>query len=179
MENQVSSQTLAASLADLMKNGDLTIYEAFKKALKEVPREILSDGIKSIHKEKKIKKELHEAYRSGKLVLVLGAGVSIDYGLPTWDTLLQALLARIYPKTDEVDDLTGRYFLFAEVFNGIFEPNPLIAGRYLSDQFKKRNDHFEEAVRELLYQHFSEDFTSDLMEEIVQTGDSTLWVSMP
>ena len=44
-----------------------------------------------ISKQKKIEK-LTDSYNKEQLVLILGAGVSINHGLPDWNTLLQKLL---------------------------------------------------------------------------------------
>src|SRR5687767_6897822 len=66
---------------------------------------------------------LAQAHAEEKLVLVLGAGVSQDYNLPTWSTLLQQLLIESINTPDQ--DQTESSAL-AEIYTEIFKPNPLI-----------------------------------------------------
>ena len=139
------------------------------KALREAAANI-SDNIASkseieIPPKSEIMGFLRSAYQSEKLVLVLGAGVSLDYGLPSWNSLLQALLAKTFQEGSEKNE---KALLFAEVFNRTFEPSPLIAARYLANQYKSKRLGFETAVKRLLYGQINQDFTSDLMKEIVQ-----------
>ena len=66
---------------------DVSIEDALEAALKRLrsaPRKSLSTQ----------RNELTAAYRAEKLVFVLGAGISLDYGLPAWPVLLQELLIR-------------------------------------------------------------------------------------
>ena len=52
-------------------------------------------------KKPKLKTQLSKlisAFEDELLVLVVGAGVSVDYGLPNWDTLLQKLLLSTFQK---------------------------------------------------------------------------------
>jgi len=37
-------------------------------------------------------KNLNEAHKSERLVLVLGAGISLEFGVPSWNLLLQNLM---------------------------------------------------------------------------------------
>jgi hypothetical protein len=73
------------------------------------------------------------AYANGELSLFLGAGVSVEAGVPTWKALINALLVRMIdgtaalhprPTPAEVDDLALRL--------GVIEGgSPLLTARYL------------------------------------------------
>src|SRR5262245_6735714 len=107
--------------------------------------------------------ELTEWYRSGRLVLVLGAGVSSDYGLPDWNTLLQRLL--LSTLHTETDDAKARASLLAKTFTQVFSPDPLIAARYLHNHFRngvpEENLSFENAVRKTIYEELNQSAKSE------------------
>lgn len=106
--------------------------------------------------------ELRQCYKNEKLVFVLGAGISMNFGLPNWDTLLQKLMIETLEKEKNASNILSK--LFAE----IFKPSPLIAGRYLQKYFESNNKSFEDAVRKILYQEIVRDPKSQLMNEIVR-----------
>ncbi|GAB0155202.1 hypothetical protein CHRYSEOSP005_04630 [Chryseobacterium sp. Alg-005] len=107
-------------------------------------------------------KEIKQNYKKDKLVLVLGAGVSMSYGLPGWDILLQKLMVTTLEKEKNASSILSK--LFAKIFN----PSPLIAGRYLQKYFESNNLSFEEEVRKILYQEIIRNTSSPLMDEIVR-----------
>lgn len=80
-------------------------------------------------------RNLNDAYQNQKLVLVLGAGISTEFGVPSWNGLLQNLMVHTIEKEHKVSTLLSK------LFNEIFTPNPLIAGRYLQDYLEKNNSH--------------------------------------
>lgn len=106
---------------------------------------------------------LVQAYEAQELVLVLGAGVSVPYRLPDWNTLLQTLL---------IGATTGgkpENQLIARLFNEVFRPSPLVAARYVRNHFKhpEAAGSFEENVRSALYAGADiTDKRSPLMREI-------------
>ena len=106
--------------------------------------------------------ELALAHKKEKLVLVMGAGVSMDFGLPCWNTLLQKLMLF----TIEKDPATSS--VISKLFSELFSPNPLIAGRYLQQYYESKSIGFEEAVRAVLYQEIQDDKKTKLMDEIVK-----------
>lgn len=118
-----------------------------------------------------------EWYKNERLVMVLGAGVSAAYGLPDWNTLLQKLLLitlksegnKSEEDSGEVDEKAG---VIARTFTNIFEPNSLIAARYLNNHFRKigPKSHlaFENAIRDALYGELKQRSISDLLSEIRQ-----------
>jgi len=101
--------------------------------------------VKSFSRQEIIKK-LSGYYQNEKLVLVLGAGVSIGFGLPNWDTLLQKLMITTIEKEQNVSTVLSK------LFTSIFTPSPLIAGRYLQKYYEDKKLSFEEAVRKVLYE---------------------------
>lgn len=117
-------------------------------------------------------------YRTENLVLVLGAGASASYGLPDWNTLLQKLLLiTLKSESNGQSDGSGggdsdRTGLLAKTFSKVFEPDNLIAARYLHGHFKRTNPKstlaFENAVRDALYSEAISAEESDLLKEIRQ-----------
>lgn len=119
-------------------------------------------------------RQVGEWYRQDKLVLVLGAGASTAYGVPDWNTLLQKLLL-LTLKPDEGEEKEGSHEkagLLAKTFSHVFEPNSLIAARYLHNHFKKTNPKaklaFESAIRDVLYSGIQKGEESDLLKEVRQ-----------
>ncbi len=72
-----------------------------------------------IHTSKKLSRQqfinkLRVIHSKGNLSLVLGAGVSMSYGLPNWDTLLQKLMIATIEKEKEVSAVLSK--LFTQIF---------------------------------------------------------------
>ncbi len=107
-------------------------------------------------------RDIKKKFKDEKLVFVLGAGVSMTFGLPGWDTLLQKLMVTTLEKEKSASSVLAK--LFAKIFN----PSPLIAGRYLQKYFESNDHSFEEAVRKILYDEIHMEVSSPLMDEIVR-----------
>ena len=111
-------------------------------------------------------------YRNNNLVLVLGAGVSIDSGLPTWNDLLQELIT--LPIRDRTSLNDEQVTVISQLFNLVLRPNNLIEARYISNYFseleKKDNkpNLFEKAVQKILYKDYDSTKESELLKKIVQ-----------
>ncbi|RAU84057.1 SIR2 family protein [Pontibacter arcticus] len=141
--------------------------ETIKKALQILKNNrTKSEFINNLPKSKSLPKkqiisELISCYEKESLVLVLGAGVSMGFGLPNWDTLLQKLMITTIEKEQNVSTVLSR------LFTSVFSPSPLIAGRYLQKFYDDKKLSFEEAVRKVLYEEIDIDKPSELMDEII------------
>jgi hypothetical protein len=124
-------------------------------------RESLDTNFKKTDRVDNIR-DIKRKFKDEKLVFVLGAGVSMTFGLPGWDTLLQKLMVTTLEKEKNASSI------LAKLFSKIFNPSPLIAGRYLQKYFESNDHSFEEAVRKILYEEISMDTESPLMDEIVR-----------
>lgn len=167
-----------------MSAGD--IYSSFltKDLMKKLVSSALSSRFEdSLFIEKRTKQThkqkietITDWYKSHKLVMVLGAGASVPYGLPDWNTLLQKLLLITIKSEDSNDDDNGnsneKAGILARTFSDIFEPNALISARYLHNYFKKKHPNsklaFENAIRDALYSGYVKTDDSELLTEIRQ-----------
>ncbi|EKF9663386.1 SIR2 family protein [Vibrio cholerae] len=123
----------------------------------------------SVSKDNKFE-EVAKWYRSEKMVIVLGSGASVAYGLPDWNTLLQKLLLISLQSDDNSEQ--GNTSILAKTFSNVFQLNSLVAARYLHNHFKKNhpkaNLAFENAIRDSLYSEVNTSQDSDLLKEIRQ-----------
>ena len=145
------------------KKDDLT-FEEILKSLRNINLQKFSDNLpksSTISKSQALK-NVKESYHKEKLVLVLGAGISVEFGAPSWNNLLQNLMVHTIEKEHKVSSV------LSNLFNNIFTPNPLIAGRYLQDYFEKHNASFESMVQKVLYTRIDKDKKSNLLDEIVR-----------
>jgi len=153
----------------LKKFAKLSLSNYFEESL------LLKKGRELTHEQKVA--EAADWYKSERLVFVLGSGASSSYGLPDWNTLLQKLLLITikseHEETEEVDEkIDEKAGVLARTFSTIFEPNPIIAARYLHNYFKKKHPRstlaFENAIRDTLYKELKNDEDSELLKEIRQ-----------
>jgi SIR2-like domain len=155
------------AIKELLKK-DPTLTSSDRETLERVLQssEILKAITESLPKteqltHEKVVQKLNRHYRDQNLVLVLGAGVSMSFGLPGWDILLQKLMITTIEKEPDVSTVLSK------LFTNVFAPNPLIAGRYLQEYYDERNQSFELAVRDVLYKELDINKTSALMDEII------------
>lgn len=106
-------------------------------------------------------KKINKIYKDENLVLVLGAGLSMSFGLPDWNSLLQNLMIDTIGETRNVSTVLSK------VFADIFKPSPLIAGRYIQEKYNSKKFSFEDAVRKVIYKNLEIDKESSLMDEII------------
>lgn len=158
----VFSSTFSAPFSDLSEN--LGSTNRFLEALIEN----LGGTAAQVSRRTQINR-LIQAYRDEELVLVLGAGVSIPYGLPDWNTLLQKLLlTTMSAEAEKSPDQAG---VLARLYSAVFSPNPLIAARYLNNHYRETSNSglaFETAVRDALYEFVSTKQYTNLFKEIRQ-----------
>jgi hypothetical protein len=160
VETVISSIDTINSLSNIMK--DIINY-----------KENLNDLVNSIEKKvnidrKQIIQKIRSRYRAGHLVLVLGAGVSIDSGLPDWNTLLKKLLILTIKTKKEISSSQAQ--VIAKAFTNIFPMNQLITGRYLSgfyrNEYPENPKAFENDLKKALYEDYSNQDYSKMLKEI-------------
>lgn len=103
-----------------------------------------------------ILRNLKNSFKDENLVLVLGAGISLDYKIPTWNELLKRLLARALEDTNENQKMVSA------LFNEVFGPNALIAARYLKLHFDGVNTPLEKEIQRVLYEYYDETESENL-----------------
>ena len=160
----MSAEGILTLTADVIKKYiENSLSSSFHKILS------IHYGSEKTHKQKI--NQITDWYRTQRLVMVLGAGTSVSYGLPDWNTLLQKLLL-ITIKPDDDKNNIEKAGVLAKTFTSIFEPNSLISARYLNNYFKKtRPDSklaFETAIRDILYIGVKTNEDSALLKEIRQ-----------
>ncbi|HCZ8663127.1 TPA: SIR2 family protein [Citrobacter braakii] len=103
-----------------------------------------------------ILKNLKNNFKEENLVLVLGAGISLDNKIPTWNELLKRLLARA------LEDSNENQKMVSALFNEVFGPNALIAARYLKLHFDGVNTPLEKEIQRVLYEYYDETESDNL-----------------
>jgi hypothetical protein len=86
-----------------------------------------------------------------KLVLVLGSGVSSNFGLPRWNELLNCLLPKVWSEGFHCDPSDTK--LLTESLTDS-TPNPVVTARFIRHLAKER---FSETVRNQLYLQLKQD----------------------
>ena len=102
---------------------------------------------------------LRTAWRHKQLVLFLGAGVSIAYGIPTWKNLVLEMLFDQTEHAGRLKRLLPHYRrALASWLADYFEYNPVILARIIEDNLRKRKgptrgteDPFLRNIRDHLY----------------------------
>lgn len=118
-----------------------------------------------IEKRNRYIDELNTAYNKDDLVLFLGAGVSSDAKIATWDMLISTLFVSLINNKLTENGITisesNRKKLVTEIKNQN-NNSPLLQTRFL----KQGIENFEESVRQTLYNDAKE--TSEEIESIAQ-----------
>lgn len=105
--------------------------------------------------QKEIRKErielLREAYRCQNVTLFLGAGVSMDAGIPLWSKLVHELLITMITTKTEGEKLNPQEIQkLNDLVNANREDTPLTQVRYIRSAFE--DEEYHEIVRTILYQ---------------------------
>jgi|GEM_PF-1387904 len=101
---------------------------------------------------------LHTAWDRGSLVIFLGAGISIPYGLPSWRDLVLEMLFEQTEHTRKMGSLWPHYRrALAEWMTDYFDYNPLVLARMVERDAAQRAgtqgaNGFLESLRLLLYE---------------------------
>lgn len=119
---------------------------------------------KPLIKEKKenFERSLISSYRSGSLILVLGAGISSSYGLPEWDELVSIMLETLLKKRSirYKKEKSSLIKIIKESANY----SPLILMRLLKDNLDNR---FGPTLYKNLYKNFDPEKRSKLINAIM------------
>ncbi|WEI91850.1 SIR2 family protein [Enterococcus casseliflavus] len=93
---------------------------------------------------------VRQAYKNNDLVLFLGAGVSIDSGIPLWSDLVKKLLIQMIIKRSGNKELTSEEIdMLSELAYNNKEDSPLTQMRYIRSAFE---DHeYYRLVHDVLY----------------------------
>ena len=152
--SMAEAMTIAASAAEA---SSLSIFSKFISS--GVIEKLASNALKNLDIKIKgpsqattttILKNLKSSFKDENLVLVLGAGISLDHNIPSWSELIKKLLARALDDKDENQEMVS------VLFNEVFGPNALIAARYLKLQFEGTNTPLEKEIKHALYECYNE-----------------------
>ena len=137
---------------NVIKNREKLLSEKEKKELKRTKNEYLQQLQSS---RNALIEKAKSAFRRGRVSLFLGAGVSIDAGLPNWSDLLKGVF--------KSEDLKPYAYVSEMNTNAILDTygnSNIIAGRYAFNGFKE-GDKFAERIKTVLYK------TKKLSSELV------------
>jgi len=103
-------------------------------------------------------RDLSSDYSDGNLTLVLGAGVSIDSGMPDWSSLLDSLFVRLLTRelAEGSDIRDEEIAAIVKRLKDVDDPSPLMTARYLrkglTDLPSDASDTFHSTVSNVLYE---------------------------
>jgi hypothetical protein len=127
--------------------------------------ESATDSRKVISEEAQIN-DLIVSHKKLKLVFVLGAGVSKNYGLPDWNTLLQKLLIKIL-ESKQKPPHNLRVDADTDVLKTLFPQSPIILARNIHLLFDDPDEgSFENLVRESMYEQINDTKIDRTFEEL-------------
>jgi hypothetical protein len=130
-----------------------TIRSIFKSSID--PKKLYQEVIPLIN--------LKKSYEEGKLVFVFGSGVSRNYNLPDWNTLLQKLLLKILESEQKTFVDIDKDLLIT-----LFPQSPIVLARNIQlilNKNPKKLD-LENLVRELLYEEIIDDEIDPIFKEV-------------
>lgn len=116
--------------------------------------------------------ELRQAYTENELALFLGAGVSISVGVPSWDGLLNGLLANLIRRRESGAVTDEEIQAIVAQLRVVDSPSPLVSARYLR---RGLADAFLDDVTSLLYESLARSEQTRIAEGLPSPpGRSTL-----
>lgn len=124
-----------------------------------------SNQQQSIERERYIK-QAKAAFRKQDMVLFLGAGVSIDGGIPLWETLIKTLHVYMLNRLTEDKELSFKQQeMIKELASNNEMESPLMQMRYIKAAFS--NEEYYKLVHEALYGQ-SVNHETDLLNAIAK-----------
>jgi hypothetical protein len=109
-------------------------YEVLKwpeSELKKFPQILDRVYGKDAPPRSEVTEKLKVEHNNKNLVLVLGAGVSQNHGLPGWNVLLQKLLVEILGQDPSIKQKST---LFSKLFTSTTPVSPLVLARFIKTQ---------------------------------------------
>lgn len=106
---------------------------------------------------------IRAAYNEDKLVLMLGAGVSMSAGFPSWERLIQDLSLKFFVDNTAAALPSQHQTDVYNYFKAGAPPSPLIVARLLKGVF---GDRFPHHVRDSLYAYSKGNRSSALVQEL-------------
>jgi hypothetical protein len=115
--------------------------------------------------------QLKLKYKDGNFSLLLGAGVSCDAKLPSWEQLISSLLIKYFSETQNADNKFSQKSIntISENFKDNYFNSALLSARYLKKSFTKSDepsDKFKNIIHEILYKTNKVNRDSKLIEVI-------------
>lgn len=158
-------------LVRIFSNNENLFVETYNNLNTVLLKDTINHGISRnnstyLEKRKKYLEQLHTQYENDNVVLFLGAGVSSEARVATWDALISELFVALVDKQLNANHIQIEKKDKKKIVQEVIKQNgnsPLLQTRFLRNGFE--ND-FEKLVREILYRHSVD--SSDLLEEIGQ-----------
>jgi hypothetical protein len=131
---------------DLTRNYDHGIESVFH-ILSNIPQIVCPPNVEIEKRNDRINKDLSQSLKDGRLTLIIGAGCSVDAGIPKWDDLLLRLLnSLVKKKNQEYSKLMNN--INPIEFKNRYNVSPLVLGKNLKFTFKAE---FQSELRNALY----------------------------
>jgi hypothetical protein len=111
---------------------------------------------------------LQSEWRSARLSVVAGAGVSVESGLPAWSSLLRTLLAEFVRKTYAFTDEDSTDRLISDLEDRLGQQSPIVYAQFIRSQFSE--DEFVSLVHRALYGSNSNPKPGRLCRAIARLG---------
>lgn len=150
------------------KNPDL-FNQTYSQLNTLIIKDTITEGIKDTNFDEKretLIELLHNEYNNDNIVLFLGAGVSMDAGIASWDKLLSSLFVELIKKELVNNGIKISISEQTKIVEEMLNQNgtsPLLQARFLRKGFE---DNFEKNISDILYENVKG--SSKLLEEIGQ-----------
>lgn len=170
-----SIQILGKSFFNKIINSDLKFTKNLIQNFDNLKfKEIISNKNDKMWREdrEKIIADLISKYKSGNFSLLLGAGISCDANLPSWEQLISSLLVKSFSEHQDINEQKYEEITIERVANQ-FKKNQfnsaLLSARYLKKSLTRNNEtneNFRNIIHEVLYKSKPIKRDSKLIETI-------------